>query len=596
MALPNTKVEIAFDSGYTTPAASRTWTDVSAYVEGALPVGIRRGRQDEVSQVQPSGLTLTLNNRDGRFTPRLASGAYYPNVKKGRPIRITCTYNAVSYTRYLGYVSEWPVSWPDGTSADAVVVLTSASRMARMGRGTELRSVVEEEILADPPAAYYTLGEAAGSTSAADSSGNQAPALTMAGTGTAVVFGTATGPTGGGALTAATFADGKFLSTTASVPSSGALEVWFATTNTTAIRRPIIGAPLYYFAVTSGVVDGTAAFVADGAWHQLLVNTNGATADLYLDGALSVAGVGAINIPAISVGGLLNYSGGAQGQFIGSIAHVVPYSAPLSAAQVAANYQAGSTGFAGESGTARLTRLAGYAGIPSAEVSAGASSSTIGHFDITGMTPIAAMQKVVETENGVLYDAKDGTLTFKGRDARYTVASSFTLDCTAQEVEADLEPKDDDQFVVNDVTATANGTPAGRAIDQTSIDDQGAYKQNLDTVTDNADDALAGAQWKVYQGADPAPRYTTVTVDVTNSSTSQAAAILAAEIGTRFTLTNLPSQAPGLSVDLFVEGYSEEITATSHRITFNTSPAAGYDVWTIEDAVFGQYDAYPIAY
>ena len=92
MALPSLKVEVAFNAGYTTAAASRTWTDVSTYVEGAQPVSDGRGRSDEVSAIQPARLSLTLNNRDGRFTPRLASGAYYPNVKKGRPVRVTMPY------------------------------------------------------------------------------------------------------------------------------------------------------------------------------------------------------------------------------------------------------------------------------------------------------------------------------------------------------------------------------------------------------------------------------------------------------------------------------------------------------------------------
>jgi hypothetical protein len=47
---------------------------------------------------------------------------------------------------------------------------------------------------------------------------------------------------------------------------------------------------------------------------------------------------------------------------------------------------------------------------------------------------------------------------------------------------------------------------------------------------------------------------------------------------------------------MFIEGYTETITSATHVITFNTSPATGYDVWTIEDPVFGQYDAYPIAF
>lgn len=597
MALPDLTVEIAFDSGYTTAAASRTWTDVSAYVEGAQPISISRGRSDEVSQVQPSRLALTLNNKDGRFTPRLTTGAYYPNVKKGRPIRVTATYNAVDYVRYTGYVAEWPVSWPDSSSAVCVVNLTSASRMARLGRGAELRSIVEEEILADSPIAFYTLGEPADSTSAADTSGNQAPPLTMAGTGTDVVFGNATGP-GTDGLTAAEFAGGKWLSVTlGSVPV--ALECSFATTTNDATPRAIlavagtIGPTLLNGNLGAGGGGSAGGPVADGLVHHVLWDG----ASIYLDGVLtSLIGTApsASLSPVVGVGGSLNPSLGAP--FIGSIAHAAVHDSSPSAARALAHSDAGSDGFAGESAGARITRLARYGGVPAAEVSADAGSSTIGHFDITGMTPVAAMQKVVETENGVLFDARDGTLTFTGRDARYNLTSSFTLDVTAQEVEADLEPKDDDQFLVNDVTVTANGVPAGRVVDITSLDENGHYAQSLDTVTDDTDDALQGANWKVAKGADPEPRYSQVTVDITNSSTAQAAAVLAADVGTRFTLSNLPDQVES-TADLFVEGYAETITTTSHRITFNTSPATGYDVFTLNDATFGELDgAYPLAF
>lgn len=744
MALPNVTVEIAFDSGYTTPAASRTWTDVSAYVEGAQALTINRGRADEVSQVQPSRLALTLNNADGRFTPRLTTGAYYPDVKKGRPVRVStslmsnatfdagvtdwtggnaavasvatpvrsgagamrltaiagadmsgstptgtsgmavvpgATYRLSGWFRsavtarscfvrvrfytaagalistvvssdvtdstsgwtqastttvapataafagvsavvkvpaageqhyvddfffgidqYTGHVSEWPVSWPDSSSAVCVVNLTSASRMARLGRGAELRSIVEEEILADGPVADYTLGEPADSTSAADTSGNQAASLTMAGSGTDVVFGNATGP-GTDGLTAAEFANGKYLSGPTAIvlpmAANGAtIGFFFSTAAGSATSYIVSDASGSIFArVTAGglleagvrsTTITSGATVTDSAVHHgaFKFDAAGTTMTLLLDGVSQ----GTAAVSDTSIIGLLIGSG-----FTGAISHVAAFDTTLSNARLAAHSDAGLTGFAGESAGDRITRLAGYGGILAAEVSADPGSSTIGHFDITGMTPIAAMQKVAETENGTLFDARDGTLTFLDRESRYTVSSSFTLDVTAQEVEADLEPKDDDQFVVNDVTATANGVPAGHVVNQTSIDEQGYYRQNLDTVTDDADDALQGANWMVAKGADPAPRYSSVTVDVTNSSAAQAAAVLAADIGTRFTLSNLPDQVES-TADLFVEGYTETITATRHTITFNTSPADGYDVWTIEDAVFGQYDAYPIAY
>lgn len=596
MALPNTKVEIAFDSGYTTPAASRTWTDVSAWVESQYGLTINRGRADEISQIQPSILSLTLDNTDGRFTPEKTGGAYYPNVKKGRPIRVTSTYNAVQYVRFVGYINEWPVVWPDSTSATSTVTITASSRMARLGVSAELKSIVEEEILVDSPEAYYTLGEPAEATSAADSSGKAAPALTMAGAGTDVTFGTATGP-GTDGLTAATFAGAKYLAATLNTALTDfSLKLYFSTATTGETMVSYSGG-LLAIATTSGTgitaaVQGTLLTtgdaVADSLVHCVEVTRSGTALSLYLDGVSKDTDV---NGTAIAAGDLWVGSGslgaavGLTNPFHGSLSHVALSSTADSSTRAAAYATAGSTGFAGESGAARITRLAGYAGVPAAELSLDTGVATIAHFDITGTAPTAAMQKVTDTENGILYDAKDGTLTFKDRDHRYALASSFTLNATAQEVQGDLLPRLDDQFLVNDATATGIDTSA-RIIDATSTADYGYYRQTIDAASSDPEAVRALAEWRVGLNKQPTSRYPTVSVDVVNLSTAQAALILAADISTRFGLSSLPTQAPASTADFFVEGYAERITESKHLITFNTSPTTGYagaaGVWQLD--------------
>ena len=85
--MPDVVVEIAFTSGWSTLAASRSWTDVSAYVELAEGITITGGRGDERSTADANQLTLTFDNRDGRFTSGLATGPYHP-LLIGRPIRV----------------------------------------------------------------------------------------------------------------------------------------------------------------------------------------------------------------------------------------------------------------------------------------------------------------------------------------------------------------------------------------------------------------------------------------------------------------------------------------------------------------------------
>lgn len=587
MALPSTKVEIAFNAGFTTASGSRTWTDVSTYVEASSAINITRGRTDQ-GQVPPGQLTLTLNNRDGRFTPEKTAGAYYPNVKLGRPIRITVTYNAVNYVRFLGFIDAWTPGWPDGTDAIAVTTVHAASRLARLGRGAEMASLVTTEFLADTPLAYYTLGEASGATSAADSSGNQASPLTLTGSGTAPTFG-ADIPIAGGGQSGVEFAGGKYLTVSPPTAAAQQVEFFFSTTTNDATARSLLEVnasggfgPQLYASLQNGhlylyTID--AGFVADGAVHHVMMQGT----IPYLDGNIVTTG-------AAQFFSSMNVGGGTLGAgFIGTIAHLATDSALISAARITAHAQAGLTGLAELSG-ARISRYATYAGVPVGETAIDTGLATIGAVDTTGQAPVDLMRRVERTENGNLYDAKDGTLTFKDRDFRYNATAAFTLSATSQEIESDLNPDYDDTYVLNYVSAVANGVAAGTAFDQTYIDDLGYYRDTFDSVTDNTTDALNGAQWLVGTRKDPRTRYSPVGVDIVNSSTSQAAAVLGAEIGTRFDLSGLPSQAAATTAELFAEGYSEVITSATHDIKFNTSPVFGYagsgtsGVWQLQVA------------
>ena len=70
------------------------------------------GRTDWTSTLQAATLTLTLRN-DGRFTPKLAAGAYFPNITRNVQIRVVVnatSVTAVAYSgfRFWGEVAEWP--------------------------------------------------------------------------------------------------------------------------------------------------------------------------------------------------------------------------------------------------------------------------------------------------------------------------------------------------------------------------------------------------------------------------------------------------------------------------------------------------------
>lgn len=77
------KVEVAFGDGPF--AASKTWTDISAYVLG-IPTA-KHGRDSELGAFQSGTMTVRLSNTDRRFDPSHAAGPYYGDLMPNVPVR-----------------------------------------------------------------------------------------------------------------------------------------------------------------------------------------------------------------------------------------------------------------------------------------------------------------------------------------------------------------------------------------------------------------------------------------------------------------------------------------------------------------------------
>ena len=616
----DSKVEIAFDSGYSTPVGSRTWTDVSQWVELERGISISHGRQDEFGVAEANRLALTLDNSDGRFTAEKTDGAYYPNVKIGRPIRVTSVWAGVDYTRFVGYVDEWPVAWEGGTS-HAEAQITASSRIARLGFDSELRSTITEEYLSIEgalPSHYWPMQEPSEATAAADLMGG--PSLIFRGWGDTPDFGTAMGLPGDSSATGVFFDDSgsQELRTTLATPLSAAFPnvisiegyVAGATNNHPFLALKAADPPGDFFAIvaqddvyTCAYYDGTNVVqteaAADGTFpHHLAASlelsaTGTATVSLWIDGVLedSVAQPGMTSSAPFEY-----FKMDEDGVFQSTIAHVA-LNADMT--RVAERAAAGITGFDTDTAEDRILRYAGYASIDPAEVDSDTGLSLIGPIDTGNAGVLEAMRRVEATENGVLFDARDNTLTFHGRERRYHTSSVFTLDAALQQVESDLAPKLDRSTLANDVTAStsADGSSA-RAFDQASIDEYGNARATIE-VAGNQDAGYQAATWRVLNYSQPLPRIDSLGVNLMPLSTTLRASLLNADVSTRFTLAGLPAQAPAASVDFFIEGYVETIGLAEYELAFNVSPVSdelNNSVWILQDATYGVYDANPLAF
>jgi hypothetical protein len=110
------------------------WTDITSQCYQRDLISITRGRQNEASTIQPSQMTLTLNNRSGQFSPRNPAGPYYGSLGRNTQLRISAptdpTQAALAY-RFWGEVPAWPPSW-DSTGNDVYVQIAVAGITRRL--------------------------------------------------------------------------------------------------------------------------------------------------------------------------------------------------------------------------------------------------------------------------------------------------------------------------------------------------------------------------------------------------------------------------------------------------------------------------------
>lgn len=168
-----------------------TWTDITPYVYQRADITITYGKPNESQSITAASLTLTVNNRDGRFTPLNSSGAFYPYVTRNTQIRVSvvragATTGTTSYTgyRFWGEVSQWPPQW-DLSGKDVYVNITAAGVLRRLNQGAAVGSPMTIYIStltgANAPLGYWPCTDGTGSSSFASgiSGGN-----TMTWTGT----------------------------------------------------------------------------------------------------------------------------------------------------------------------------------------------------------------------------------------------------------------------------------------------------------------------------------------------------------------------------------------------------------------------------
>lgn len=594
--------------------------DVSAFVRLTAGVSIARGRGDEFNTVQPSSLTLTFDNTTGVFT--LGSGTY--GIAIDQRIRVTETVSG-AVTRFTGYVQDWPVTWPSGSDQFALAQVTAVDRLSRLARRT-LRSVPEQEILADNPLADYPLSEPTGSVSAGSIDGRGSSALILAGSGAAPTFGTNIGLD---ALTGASFTGGQYLSGGSLVASANlTVEALFIISANPASGANIVQLPdvtgyalsglslavnnagkLQGLAIqgsTSGPSVASTASVTDGLLHHGALTFDGTTVTLYLDGVsqgtstvtttanvTTRINVGGGTYPATTSPFLLNQAA----PFTGTICNVAITASILSAGRILGHANSARTGFATDTADQRIARLAGYAGIAVGDqVLEVGQQPSIAPSLTSGQTALDAIQAVATAEGGLVFFRGDGKLVLQNKEHRpFKALGAASVALTADQINPDATVGGAKNYLVNTATGSRNNGAVQRSVNATSVTAYDEYSSDLSRALLPSDPLMLDVlTWTTGVYGTPRPRLPSFTLDLLTLPNATAQAVLALEIGDLITISGMPSQTPASLGSLVIEGWTETLTHNSWEITFNTVPAAVFYAPIVDTAGATVDSGYPV--
>lgn len=650
MARTDLTVELWYSGG---------WNDVTTDVRIAPAIVITRGKPDQASRTPPATLGLTFNNRDGKYSPRNPGSSLYGLIGRNTPICISVD----DLVRFVGEVESWPARW-DVSGTDVWVSITANGLMRRLnapGTSKLAYSPLRRFLTASPVVGAYWSMEgysqqpefvASLKDGVADATIN-----TNANPGIVSPFdwqGDASLP-GSGPLpalennqTAIAGIASNF--TLAANPSIG-MALWSHTgvpstdgtqsINTQALQSVTIdhgpigfSLALITFPPGSGLAtvpdDGevqiSVSSLSSGSptdtvavtdlpyfdrWRLVSVRYSTSGGDVAVSISLDGEVVGTGTLTGVALGTITRSSINAFEQdTVGNVAGRISIGHPVVLSGTSADidafaadaYEAGY-GYAGELAADRIERLCDEEGI---------SVVIIGdESEPCGAQPIAPVLDVMfaaqDVDGGMLFETRNELgLTYRTRQSLYAQETALTLDYTAgDEVAPPLEPVDDTDNVINDVTVTRLGGSSARVVQETgplnvqepADDPDGVGRYAADYTLNLAADseALDQATWRVALGTWDDTRFPTITVDTTamvlGDKVDLADLAALVDVGDRVVITNPPAWLAPHDIEQLVPGYQEIIEPAHRQIVFNAIPSGPYDVARLDEPAFAKLDS-----
>ena len=604
-----------------------TWTDISAYMYQRNPVQITgMGRPDWTSTLQAAQLTMTLNNRDGRFTPKNGSGAYFPFITRNVQLRLSVSSQSATGAAYAGFrffgeVSVWPPAW-DPSGRDIYCDINASGIWQRMSQlittlGSAYRRFYAGQAGGAAPRAYWPCEDGTGSTGLipyASPAGTAAATWAFVSTGSGLSLAansdfpgsdgivqlngaavTFTVPAGGTATNNITrflmsvpkngdSASGTTNWNLLEVDSAGTVakfEVYLNAAGTLLMQLRNSGGTVIAAGTTTTNVKGqpylVSAELAPSGGNVLyalsLIKAGATTITETISGTLTSASVGAVSKVVLSRAmQLMDTAAGHVAVFYGTPPTLVSSAYPLG-------------GYQGERAMDRFTRLCGEMGIAAETIGSPAATAPMGPQVDDTLSNL--LQMVEDTDCGLLFESRNQFgLGYRSNASMGNQAAAAVFPYTSALLDTSLAPVFDQQLTRNNVTVTNwTGYTQGAILTAgamsvlnppNGIGNGYAYTRSVAAA---ADSQLPGiANFLLNLGTVDEVRIPVVTLKMVRSANAAFFGIVPAlRPGDYFQITNMPSYGGPATAKQLVQGYSETLNAREWTFSFNAVPETPWE-------------------
>jgi hypothetical protein len=619
------------------------WLNITNDVMVRDSIPIARGRSDESGTSSPSTLSLSLNNRAGKYSPRNPLGVFYGKIARNTRIRVSVNGGG----RFIGEVASWPGQW-DISAKDAWVPIEAAGILRRIGQGNQsVSSALKSFYLTTSPLTYWPLDDGGGSDRGWPAAG------TYTGSTIHRQYGKAVSSFGDGIL-ANYLSSGVRINDTvpsgqldelrgychSSDPTPPAMvldfvyrtdpaisgngtamaewsvmlnmlgtadktrEIWAigfqpdGVNDDIELRHAVDNvdpdvAPIVTNLANSAALDA----ITDGLLHhvrlELVQDGTGVDYAVYVDGVSVLSGTKATTTLRNNCRVVINYDRDTANDLM-AMGHVCVWDDTANVPDVATTSSL-AHGFTGEAAGRRFERLCEEVGVPF--TGTGDLDDTIAMGPQYEDTFSSQLAEIEETDRGLIYEPRSTfSLGYITRTSRYNLTTTATINFDLLQLAPPFEPVEDDQSVRNDVFAQRREGSSFRATLETGAlsvqdppDGVGRYKDEVG-LNPETNEMLEGlANWLLNLGTVDEARYPRITVDLATASIASnptlSAALLAVDVGSRITITDAARLFIYDDIDLLVLGYSENINVFEHTITFNCAPYSPYVVAEYGSAV-----------